>query len=166
MSDWFDDYGWARIAEQLSLGAYPTDAADVQVLSEAGITHVVNLCEDCEYGPGARDAVTAALELAGIGEDRVAVVDYGGLLPGQIERAVRFVCDALDAGEHVYLHCRAGWQRSATVACAVIAARDAVAPDVALAAVKTRKPSAEPLHHQLQDLWNWWRLREARAAEA
>ena len=68
----------------------------------------------------------------------------------------------LEAGERVYLHCRAGWQRSAAVAAAVVARRDGIDLDEALFAIRRRKPSAEPLDHQLEDLRRWWRLRSVR----
>ena len=59
----------------------------------------------------------------------------------------------------MYLHCRAGWQRSATVAAAVIALREDLSLPQALAALRQRKPTAEPLPHQRADLLRWWRAR-------
>ena len=57
---------------------------------------------------------TMAEELtrAGIAEARIPCMDHGNLLPGAIERASGIVLERLAAGERVYLHCRAGWQRS------------------------------------------------------
>jgi predicted protein tyrosine phosphatase len=54
------------------------------------------------------------------------------------------------------VHCRAGWQRSAAVAAGVVAIREGLEIDDALAAVKQRKPSAHPLPHQIRDLRAWW----------
>jgi protein-tyrosine phosphatase len=159
MSEWFERFGHAEVADGLVTGSYPTDADDVAVLSREGVTRVFNLCEDGEYEEGAREAVGEALRAAGIAERRLELVDYGGLMPGAIERAATAVAEWLDEGERVYLHCRAGWQRSATVAAAALALRDDVSPDEALALIKRRKPSAEPLPHQLEDLHRWWRLR-------
>jgi ADP-ribosyl-[dinitrogen reductase] hydrolase len=159
MSEWFERYGRAEVADGLVTGSLPADAQDVETLAQDGISRVLNLCEDAEYEEGGRAAVEAALRDAGIGERRVELVDYGGLLPGAIELAANQVADWLQDGERVYLHCRAGWQRSATVAAAALALRDGIEPDEALASIKRRKPSAEPLPHQLQDLRRWWRLR-------
>jgi protein-tyrosine phosphatase len=159
MSDWFERFGHAEVADGLVTGAYPTDAADVAVLAADGISCVFNLCEDVEYEDGDREAVEAAMRAAGIKERRLELIDYGGLLPGAIERAATAVSAWLQDGERVYLHCRAGWQRSATVAAAALTLRDGIEPDEALARIKRRKPSAEPLPHQLQDLRRWWRLR-------
>jgi atypical dual specificity phosphatase len=159
VSAWFERYGFAEIADGLLVGAYPLDADDVQALAHAGVTRVFNLVEDEEYGDGTRAAADAALAAAGIAEHRLSVVDYGGLMPGQLERATAAVLAWLAAGERVYLHCRAGRQRSAAVAAGVVALRDGVGLDAALESIRARKPSAEPLAHQRQDLEHWWKLR-------
>ena len=143
-------------------GAYPCDADDVSALAADGVTCVMNLCEDAEYEDGDRAAVVAAYASRSIAEERVGVVDYGNLMPGAIELAAAQVAAWLNEGEHVYVHCRAGWQRSAVVAAAALALRDGIDPEEALAAIKRRKPSSEPLPHQLQDLRRWWRMRLIR----
>ena len=162
MSEWFERYGRAEVAEGLMSGAYPCDADDVCALAADGVTCVMNLCEDDEYEDGDRDAVVAAYASRSIAEERVGVVDYGNLMPGAIEVAAEQVAAWLNEGEHVYVHCRAGWQRSAVVAAAALAVRDGIDPEEALAAIKRRKPSSEPLPHQLQDLRRWWRMRLIR----
>jgi protein-tyrosine phosphatase len=162
VSEWFERYGRAEVAEGLMSGAYPCDADDVSALAADGVTCVMNLCEDDEYEDGDRDAVVAAYASRSIAEERVGVVDYGNLMPGAIEVAAEQVAAWLNEGEHVYVHCRAGWQRSAVVAAAALAVRDGIDPEEALAAIKRRKPSSEPLPHQLQDLRRWWRMRLIR----
>jgi protein-tyrosine phosphatase len=159
MSSWFERFGYAQVAGGLLTGAYPLDAADVGRLAADGVEAVYNLCEDSEYGEGDRAAVEAALEAAGIAELRLSLVDYGALPAERLDRAVREVMDALDEGLCVYLHCRAGWQRSAAVAAGVIALREGLEVEQALAALRYRKPTAEPLDHQRSDLLAWWRAR-------
>jgi len=159
MSDWFEHFGFAEVADDLLIGAYPQDAGDVAALREAGVTRVLNLVQDSEYDAGGRDACALALAEAGIDEERIEVVDYGNLLAGHLERATRQALAWLDEGERVYIHCRAGMQRSATVAAAVVMLRDGLATDDALASIRARKPSAQPLAHQRRDLARWWDLR-------
>ena len=65
----------------------------------------------------------------------------------------------LHEGHRVYLHCRAGWQRSAAIAAGVVAIREGVGIDEALTMVQQRKPSADPLPHQVEDLEWWWQER-------
>jgi protein-tyrosine phosphatase len=159
MSDWFEHFGFAEVADGLVVGAYPQDADDVAALSAAGVTRIFNLVQDGEYDVGARDACVAALQRAGIEEERIELLDYGSLLPGQIERAARTAIAWLDQGERVYLHCRAGWQRSAAVAGAIVALREGIEPPEALDRIRGRKPTANPLPHQRRDLDRWWALR-------
>ena len=155
MSSWFREYGWGAVAPALFTGAYPQDAADVAALRAAGIGLVVNLCRDEEYRPGARAAVTAAYAEAGIVEHRMASQDYGGLTPELLERGAATAGAALDAGRTVYVHCRAGWQRSATVAAATLVVRDGLGAAAALAAIRRARPDARPLPHQVADLLAW-----------
>jgi protein-tyrosine phosphatase len=159
LSKWFQTYGFADVLDRLSIGAYPVDADDVKTLSSVGIERVVNLVEDEEYRPGERAIVEHALADAGIEEHRLMLVDYGGLPADQLEAAVQHVNRWLDEGARTYLHCRAGWQRSAAVAAGVVAVRHGLAIDEALAYVQARKPSANPLAHQRRDLRRWWESR-------
>jgi atypical dual specificity phosphatase len=159
MSDWFVHFGYAEVADDLLIGAYPQDGEDVAALHAAGVTRVLNLVQDVEYDPGGRDACVMALAGAGIVEHRVQIVDYGNLPAGDIERAARIGLDWLAQGERVYLHCRAGMQRSATVAAAIVMLDDGLDAPAALKHIRERKPSARPLSHQRQDLLRWWAQR-------
>ena len=71
MSRWFAAYGFADVHDELIIGAYPTDAGDVADIARLGITRLLNLVQDSEYGPGQRAEVQAALTAAGIAETRV-----------------------------------------------------------------------------------------------
>jgi atypical dual specificity phosphatase len=159
VSAWFEHWGFGQVGDELLIGAYPQDADDVQTLADAGVTCVFNLVQDIEYEGKGREACAKALKKAGIVEERVEVVDYGNLLPGHIERAVKTVRPWLADGECVYVHCRAGMQRSATVAAAIVALEEGVEPTEALRRVSERNPRANPLEHQRQDLLRWWKAR-------
>ena len=164
MSKWFRTYGFADVLDDLIVGAYPLDASDVAMLSAMGVRRILNLAEDQEYRRGERAVVADALGRAGIEEQRVSMPDFGGLPAAVLETAVQDVNQWLNEGARTYIHCRAGWQRSAGVAAAVIAVRTGIDVDEALAHVQSRKPSADPLPHQREDLRRWWREREGRAA--
>jgi atypical dual specificity phosphatase len=159
MSDWFEHYGFAEVGNNLLMGAYPQDADDVAALSQAGVTRVFNLVQDLEYELGAREGCAAALAAAGIDEQRIELVDFGSVPAAQIDAAAQAVLRWLGEGERVYVHCRAGWQRSATVVAAIIALREGLSPFVALQVLRDRKPTANPLAHQRADLLEWWQMR-------
>jgi atypical dual specificity phosphatase len=156
VSRWFRTYGYADVLDDLLIGAYPLDEEDVARLADAGVERVVNLVEDEEYADGERDGVRAAYAAAGIVEHRVVFADYGSLPEDQLELAVEEVLEWLDQGRRVYLHCRAGWQRSAAVAAGVVAIRNGIEVIDALGYVRVRKPNADPLPHQVEDLVRWW----------
>jgi protein-tyrosine phosphatase len=159
VSAWFRSYGFADVHDDLLVGAYPLDAADVAVLEQLGIQRVLNLVEDEEYEAGQREEVSAALSRAGIEEERMKMTDFGRLPSDELEAAVQKVVAWLRDDQRVYVHCRAGWQRSPAVAAGVVAVYDGMGIENALARVQTRKPSAEPLEHQREDLLSWWRSR-------
>jgi protein-tyrosine phosphatase len=159
VSRWFDSYWFAEVYDDLFVGAYPLDRDDVAALRALGVRRVLNLTEDSEYRPRDRRAVVHALAAAGIDERRLCLTDYGGLPPEALEFAAREVGAWLEQGARTYVHCRAGWQRSAAVAAGVVAVRTGMEIDEALAYVHRRKPSADPLPHQREDLRRWWAAR-------
>jgi protein-tyrosine phosphatase len=161
VSEWFSHFGFEQVGDGLLAGAYPLDADDVDELAQAGVEVAYNLCEDIEYEHHQREEAEGALSEAGIEERRLPLVDYGGLDAAALERAVGEVLAELEAGRGVYLHCRAGWQRSAAVAAAVIALREGIPLPAALEALRQRKATAEPLSHQRADLIEWWQSRSA-----
>jgi predicted protein tyrosine phosphatase len=160
VSEWFLSYGFADVHDELLVGAYPLDVSDVQLLERLGVRRILNLVEDGEYAPGQREQVVNALQEAGIDETRMNLEDYGGLPPAALEAAVQQIVSWLRAGERTYVHCRAGWQRSAAVAAGVVAILDGVDVETALRRVRERKPSAQPLPHQREDLLRWWNSRD------
>jgi protein-tyrosine phosphatase len=161
VSEWFRTYGFADVFDQLLIGAYPLDEEDVKMLRWLGVERLLNLAEDVEYGPGERETVGAALAEAGIEEHRLAILDHGNLPADALEAAVQLVLGWLGDDLRVYIHCRAGWQRSAAVASGVVAITEACEITEALDTVRRRKPTANPMTHQREDLLRWWELRRA-----
>ncbi len=106
---------WDRVDENVIVGALP-HARDIQYWDE-GVTGVVNTCE--EYG-GPVEAYAAA----NIEQFRMPTIDFTHPLIDDVEEAVQFIRKHADEGGTVYVHCKAGRARSATVAlCWLIEAR-------------------------------------------
>jgi protein-tyrosine phosphatase len=126
------------------------------MLATMRVEEILNLVEDQEYAPGRRLLVESALRDAGIQEERMSLTDFGRLPADRLELAVQTVVGWLRHGRLCYVHCRAGWQRSAAVAAGAIAIYGGLRLEDALAQVRQRKPSAEPLPHQREDLLTWW----------
>ncbi len=159
VSLWFRTYGFGEILPDLLIGAYPRDTEDVGMLQWATVRRVLNLVEDEEYEAGEREAVTQAYASAGIEEHRLSFPDYGNLPEEALEVAVQEVTGWLAERVCSYVHCRAGWQRSAAIAGGVVATVQGIDIDEALQFVQDRKPSADPLPHQRKDLRRWWDAR-------
>lgn len=159
MSRWFQQYGFDPVADRLLVGALPSDPEDVAALAERGVTRVVSLVADAEYADGAHASVLAAYDACGMAETRAPSEDYGHLLPAQLERVSGLTAAAVDERAVVYLHCRAGWQRSVVAAAATLSVVEAREPLDALRAVMARRRGADPLPHQISDLLRWWSSR-------
>lgn len=160
MSAWFDEYGCDVVTEGLVVGAVPRDADDVAVLHRLGVSRVVSLVASSEYDDGELETVGAAYEGAGISVVRVPSADFGGLSAETLETASGRVLADLGDGATVYLHCRAGWQRSVVAAAATLCRRTGASPERALELVQARRPRACPLPHQVEDLERWWTARD------
>ncbi len=104
---------WDWIDETVLLGALPM-RGHVAELKALGIGAVVNTCE--EYA-GPIDAYSAA----GIEQCRIPTIDFTPPSLADIEKSVNFIQAQAAAGKKVYVHCKAGRGRSATVvACYLI----------------------------------------------
>ncbi len=98
---------WDEVDQNVVLGALPF-ASDIAKLAEIGVGAVVNTCE--EY-PGP----VAEYEKHHVEQLRVPTVDFTHPTLESVERAVAFMEQQVAAGKRIYVHCKAGRARSATV---------------------------------------------------
>jgi atypical dual specificity phosphatase len=99
---------WDPIDSKVLLGGYPF-IRDAQRLYDAGVRAVVNTCE--EYaGP------ESEYRRLGIEQFRMPTTDFTHPKLADVRAAVEFVEDHVRRGDTVYIHCKAGRARSATVA--------------------------------------------------
>jgi atypical dual specificity phosphatase len=141
---------YSRLNDSLLAGPMPHTEEHVQSLRDEGVVVVVNLCEEREYWDGERETVTSAYEAAGIRELHLPVKDGSTVPPGVIDAAV----EGMQHGV-VYVHCRGGRERSATVATALLAAREGVPIERALELAQSGRPVFKPLPWQLEGLHAW-----------
>ena len=166
MSDWFQSYGFAEVFPELLIGAYPLDGKDVRTLASRGVRRVLNVVQDAEYHEGQRDEVERMLARHEIEEVRLSIVDFGRLPPDRLDHAVAPVVGWMDECVRSYVHCRAGWQRSASVAAGAIAVFNDVEIATALDWIRQHKSTADPLPNQRADLLDWWVTRGRQQAAA
>jgi atypical dual specificity phosphatase len=111
---------------------------------------VINLCEEREYWVGEREAVLSAYRKARIRELHLPVKDGATIPPGVIDAAVES-----GAADIVYVHCRGGRERSATVATALLAYEQQLSIDQAMALARAGRPVFCPLPWQMAGLQAW-----------
>lgn len=123
---------WDRIDDHVILGALPF-ASDVSKLAAEGVRGVVNTCE--EYG-----GPTAAYTAANIRQLHIPTTDFHPPRLEDLERAVEFMRQCAARGESVYVHCKAGRARSATVVACWLIATHGLSPAEAQAFMLARRP--------------------------
>ena len=99
---------WDRIDDHVIVGAYPFPG-DVASLRGEGVRAVVNTCEEYQ-GPLRQYAQH------GIEQLRIPTTDFTHPRLKDIEAAVEFIQKYKLQNDSVYIHCKAGRARSATVA--------------------------------------------------
>jgi atypical dual specificity phosphatase len=98
---------WDRVNEHCVLGAVPLGNDPVR-LKELGITGVVNMCE--EY-PGP----VAQYQRLGIEQLWLPTTDFQHPTADMVEQGANFIEQHKRQGGQVYVHCKAGRARSATI---------------------------------------------------
>ncbi|HEY0387454.1 MAG TPA: sulfur transferase domain-containing protein [Gaiellales bacterium] len=141
---------YSRLNDHLLAGPMPHAREHVEALRAEGVVVVVNLCEEREYWDGERETIAEAYRDAGIRELHLPVKD-GSTVPHDVIDA------AVEGMQHgvVYVHCRGGRERSATVATALLAASEGVPIDEALERARAGRPIFRPLPWQLEGLQAW-----------
>jgi ADP-ribosyl-[dinitrogen reductase] hydrolase len=140
----------------LLYGRNPLTAKDVELLSAAGVNTVLDLREDHEwtrpnrYG---REAI-AASDWCGIKRESVAIVDGDAPSVDQLDLTWRVLSEGLAEGS-VYVHCRAGIERTGAVIVAYQARRDGLSLDETLERLNQSNAQLYPLPHQVQVVRQW-----------
>jgi atypical dual specificity phosphatase len=145
-----DRLDFSAIGDGLWAGRMPYSAADAETLATVGVEVVINVCEDHEYWDGERDAVEPAFRSLGIAEVRLPVPD-GATVPADVLDAALAAAD----GRAAYVHCRGGRERSAAVAIAILATRDGLRLDEAVAVARAARPTFRPLPWQVEGVRTW-----------
>jgi len=127
---------WDRIDDHVVLGAFPF-ARDVPNLQCDGVTDVINTCQ--EYaGP------QAAYEKAGITQLRLPTVDFNHPSLENVVKGVEFIQSVAEKGGTVYVHCKAGRARSATIVLCWLMKSQEMTPDEAQQFILEQRPHADP----------------------
>ncbi len=116
MSTCSDGFSTVWIDAGLAVGAMPCKEEHLGLLRRDGVSAVLNLCaEFCDL---------ADLERThGFAMRFLPIDDDGVPDPGELDQALAWVRERLEAGEKVYIHCRFGMGRTGTVLYCLLALR-------------------------------------------
>jgi len=135
--------GVSAIRSGLLIGEYPTPEDAGWLRDEHGVTAVVSLQDDADLASkGLRlSGLERAYGTHGLAFHGIPVPDGDEeLLARRLGDIVGLLGRLLDAGERVYLHCNAGFNRAPTAAIAYLHARGGLALAEARDLVKQRRP--------------------------
>jgi atypical dual specificity phosphatase len=122
-----------KVAEHVVLGAMPLFACDVANLQrEHGVRRVVNLCREWN----GNEALYAR---AGVAQLYLPTIDWDIPTLEACLAGAKFIKEAADAGETVYVHCKAGRGRSTCIVLAYLCLYCGMTPKQAHALVKSHR---------------------------
>lgn len=125
------------IDDHVVLGAFPF-SKDVSELAAEGVKAVVNTCE--EYAGPQKEYARYGIE-----QMRMPTIDFTHPSFVDVNRAVDFIQENVDAGKTVYIHCKAGRGRSATVAICWLMKSKQISADAAQKWLIEKRPHVN--HH-------------------
>jgi len=130
---------------------------DVETLADQGITHILDLREPDEWAlPRIGAEAVEAIERNGLHRLNVPVTDMGAPTPQSLDIACRFLEEAVkDETSLVYIHCRAGIERTGAVLVAYYARRHGVSYGAALDQLRKGRPCLAPMPHQERAVRQW-----------
>lgn len=127
---------WDDIDSNVIVGAYPFKR-DAEPLYNQGVRAVVNTCE--EYvGP------VSEYNRLGIEQLRIPTTDFTHPCLRDVTNAVEFIQSYVVQGHKVYIHCKAGRARSATVAICWLVKHRGLSPTEAQARLLHSRPHVNP----------------------
>ena len=127
---------WDPIDDQVVLGAYPF-ATDVPDLAKMGVTSILNTC--AEY-PGPVDQY----QTYDMVQFRLPTVDFTHPTLDNIEKGVAFIDSEIAKGHKVYVHCKAGRGRSATIVACWLMKQKGMTAEQAQAFLLKKRPQVNP----------------------
>jgi rhodanese-related sulfurtransferase len=150
-------FSWDEVAPGVHAGRAPIFRRDVWRLRARGITHILDLRETLEWDePGRRGgSAIAEIDVVGLNRLQVAIRDMGTPSAAHLDESVAYLDAALHLGGQVYVHCRAGVQRTAAIAASWYARQQRCSVNEAIEQLRVRRPDFEPLVYQLRAAQSW-----------
>src|SRR5205085_7844864 len=123
---------WDAVDEHVIVGAVPS-IRDLARLRELGVGAVVNLCDEFR----GHDAELARLDLAQL---CLPTLDYSHPSESDLRQGLTFIVEQIKADRKVYVHCKAGRGRSATLVLCYLMAAYGLTAQEAYARLRRARP--------------------------
>ena len=150
------------VTDRVLAGRNCLSALDVhQLVSDYGITHVLDLREPREWrAPKAGQDALDEIDRRGVSRRHIPITDFGAPSTEALDQAVAFIDGALSqADARVFVHCRAGLERTAAVLIAWYATAHGVDYGAALQQLRRGRAALAPVPDQ-EEVVRRWLLRE------
>ncbi|XP_028916317.1 phosphatidylglycerophosphatase and protein-tyrosine phosphatase 1 [Ornithorhynchus anatinus] len=154
-----------RIDRTVLLGALPLKARTRQLVEEENVRGVITMNE--EYETRYLCNSTQEWEAAGVEQLRLSTVDLTGIPTLEnLQKGVRFLLQHRARGNSVYVHCKAGRSRSATMVAAYLIELHKCSPEEAVDVISQIRSHIIIRQGQLQTLQKFHqKVTEAEANE-
>lgn len=155
------EFEYNRITSQVLAGRNPLTAEDMRRLCAEGVTHVLDLRQPAEWMPPNVGQEAVAYQFTnGICRRHLPIDDFSAPDSEHFEAAVAFLEEALsDPAAQVYVHCRAGMERTPTILIAYFATRNGTSCQEALIELQKARSRFQPLPHQVAAVEAWLQQR-------
>ncbi|MEL7264390.1 MAG: dual specificity protein phosphatase family protein, partial [Planctomycetota bacterium] len=127
---------WDEIHPHVILGARPFPS-DVPRMAQHGVAAVVNTC-------GEYDGPVDQYQIHDIDQLHIPTVDFTHPSYESVCEGVEFVQQHVSRGHTVYIHCKAGRARSATIAICWLMKHQNMSPDSAQRLLLQKRPHVNP----------------------
>ncbi len=151
------EFDYSSVGEHLMAGRNPLSARDIHISKGLGVTHLLDLREVGEWA-APRFGLEALREAqsAGLKREHLPIVDMGAPTQDDLTRAVASIEEALsEPGAIVYVHCRAGMERTAAVLIAFHAGKHGRSYEQALQELRRGRGILRPLPNQERAVRLW-----------
>jgi protein-tyrosine phosphatase len=151
---------WTKIAPfNIYLGALPLkNEGHLDDIVALGVTDVLSMVEDFELEDGwfNQPIKRADWEDNGIVVKHIQAIDFLPLKQEEIEEGVEYLNASLQEGRTVYVHCKAGRGRSASIVISYLMKYEGLSFDEAFAFVKEQRPHINLNQQQRQAIFDYF----------
>ena len=141
---------WDEVDSSLYVGAQPL-VSDIRRLLALDVRGVINMCEEF-------DGHVEAYSDAGITQLHLPTTDFTAPSLENIQRGIQFIDGMHAQGHAVYIHCKAGRGRSATVALCWLMHENRIPPSEALRRLATKRRQVSRSIAQRRVVQQYWEL--------